>query len=90
MKQAVRSSLLLFLGEWFLNTAEGTAWKTILAKSPNIALAKSLVAARIKRVAGVSSLDSLSLDFNRQARSLTISFSATCDFGVFDDSVTVG
>lgn len=91
MKQAVRSSLMLFLGEWFLNTDEGTAWKqSILVKNPNLPLVKSLIRARISRVPGILSVDSLDLTFDASARTLTVDFSATCDFGVFDDSITQG
>jgi hypothetical protein len=90
MKQAVRSSVLLILGEWFLNTDEGTPWRqTIWVKNPNMPLVKSAMRDAITRVEGVSALNALSVDFNQQARTVSVSWSATCDFGVFDDDMTV-
>jgi hypothetical protein len=89
MKQAVRASILLFLGEWFLNTDEGTPWRQVIfVKNPNLAVVKTTLRARIMRVAGITSVD-LDIDLNRAARTLSVSFKATCDFGVFDDAVKV-
>jgi hypothetical protein len=90
MKQAVRSSILLFLGEWFLNTDQGTPWRQlILIKNPNISFVKTALRDAITRVEGVTAINALDVSFDLQTRSATVSFSATCDLGVFDDSVTV-
>lgn len=90
VKQAVRSSILLVLGEWFLNTDEGTDWRgLIFVKNPNVILIRNELRERIMRVPGVKTLDSLDLTFDRAARTLSVDFSATCDFGEFDDTVAV-
>lgn len=90
MKQAVRSSILLFLGEWFLNTDEGTPWRQLIfVKNANPAFVKTALRDAIFRVEGVTEINALDLSFDAQDRSATVSFSATCDLGVFDASVTV-
>lgn len=90
VKQAVRASILLFLGEWFLNTDEGTPWKQEILgkKNPNVAFVQSTLRARIARVPGVQTVDEVTIDYSPGNRSASVSFSATCDFGAFDDTVT--
>lgn len=90
VKQGVRSSILYWLGEWFLNTDGGTDWRgKIFLKNVSLPLAKQELRNRITRVLGVKSVDELDLTVDSAARSVTVSFSATADFGQFDDVVLV-
>lgn len=88
MKQAVRSSILLFFGEWFLNIEQGTKWREIIfVKNPDLALITTEIRGRITAVLGVKSVDYLSVTYDSTARTLSASYQATCDFGQFDDVV---
>lgn len=90
VQQAVRIRLRTFLGEWFADTTVGTPWlQSILIKNPDPSVLSSVFRKRILGTPGVSSLNSLDLAYDRANRKLTVRFSATCDFGVFEDAVTI-
>lgn len=89
-RQEVRAALQFFLKEWFLDETEGTPFfDKVLVKNPNPAVLQSVFRARILSRPSIKSVDTLVLTFDRQARKLQLDFQATCDFGVFDDSVTL-
>ena len=86
--QTIRNRFLFFKSEWFLNTAEGVPWiQSILAvKSPDLSAIRSLFSRLISETAGVSSLVSIELNFDRSARSLTVAFKANLEEGTLLDS----
>lgn len=81
--QQIKVTLLLFLGEWFLDTDFGVPYlEQVLVKNPNFAGVNALLRARILDVPGVTRIVSLSMDMNRQARTLSVTFSAETPFGL--------
>jgi len=78
----VRSRLQFFAGEWFLDQSIGLPYyQQILVKNPNLAAVKALFYREILATPGISSITSLTLDFNRAQRQLTVTYSAASDFG---------
>src|ERR1022692_4359558 len=71
--QAVQTRLKLFLGEWFLNTADGTPWNNdkILGKS-NQKMRDMLLKARILQTPGVNALLSYNTNVDVTTRKLTV------------------
>lgn len=79
--QCVYTRLKLWLGEWFLDTSEGTDWEgKCLGKN-----SASSGAAEIRRVilatAGVKSIDSLEININPDQRAVSVEGSITTDYG---------
>lgn len=71
--QAVQTRLLLFLGEWFLDTSDGTPWnQQILGKSYQ-KVYDMLIKGRITQTQGMNALLSYSSVVNPTTRSLSVS-----------------
>lgn len=82
IKQAVVIRLNFLRGEWFLDTDTGMPYfQNILVKSPNLAAIRSIFNDEILSVAGINSVINLTLDYNRQARRLNVSWRAASDLG---------
>lgn len=92
--QAIRIALSIFQGEWFLDTTRGLPYyQEILVKNPNVAQIRRVIADRILSVPGVLDLVSLTLDFDRAARTLSVSFKVTTDLDELkplEDTVALG
>lgn len=81
--QQIKVTLLMFLGEWFLDTSFGVPYlEEILVKNPKFAGINALLRARIIDVPGVTRIRALTMDFNRQGRALTVTFNAETPFGL--------
>jgi hypothetical protein len=81
--QQIKVTLLLFLGEWFLDTTFGVPYfEDILVKNPRWGTVNAVLRARIADVPGVGRIRRLTLDFNRPTRSLTVTFEAETAFGL--------
>lgn len=75
--QKIQNRLLFFKGEWFLDQREGTPWfESILVKSPDIGAIRSILRNVIAGTDGVAGVERVGLDFDRSARTLTVSFAA--------------
>lgn len=71
-QQGVIRRLRLFLGEYFLNAAEGTDWfGSVLGKAPQD-MAEAEIKRRIVTTPGVVGLTAFSFDFEQQERRITI------------------
>ena len=69
----VRKVLMLFQGSWFLAAADGVAWFQILAvKNPDLRVVQNLVTTAILTVPEVSRITQFTTNFNRAARTCTI------------------
>lgn len=80
--QAARIRMLYFLGEWFLNLDVGIPYlDDTFFENYNEAATRAALTAAILDVPGVISVNTLELDVNGAARTLTITWSATCAFG---------
>lgn len=73
--QRVKQALLLFKGEWFLDTDIGIPYyDSILGQKHSIDGVKSLYIAHIKKVEGVKEIIEFNIEFNDAARAITINF----------------
>jgi hypothetical protein len=89
IRQAVQIRCQTFLGEWFLDLEAGIPYfQNVLVKSPNIAAIRQIFRNKIETVPGVVAVTRLDLNFDRQTRSLTLSFSANTDLGEITGTIT--
>lgn len=80
--QAIRTKLLLYQGEWYLNLKAGVPWfQEIFVAPANIGRADELIQAEILSVEGVQYLSKYDSSFDAGVRSLTVTFDAVTDFG---------
>lgn len=80
--QQIKITLLLFKGEWFLNTAAGMPYfEEILVKNPNLAHVKQKIYKAIMSVLGVTSVDYLDLAVDPLTRRLKVRYAATTSYG---------
>lgn len=87
IEQEIVIRLQFLLGSWFLDTTAGLPYfDTILTKSPNLAAIRTIFANEILATAGVRSVLSLQLDFDRKLRKLRVTFSVNTDLGQLDSS----
>lgn len=81
--QQIKITLLAFLGEWFLDTSFGVPYlEAVLVKNPNPAVLNALFRRAILDVPGVTRIRSLRLDFDRQRRTLLVTFEAETPEGL--------
>jgi hypothetical protein len=86
--QGIRIALKLWLGEYFLDTTAGVPYLTsILIKQPNRATIEAILRRTIRSVNGVTSVDSLDINIDRQARTLSVTFTASSGDDVISDTV---
>ena len=80
--QHVRTRLLTYQAEWFLDTSEGVPYlQRILIKPANLSATESVIKSEILQTPGVDSLSAFGLEFNKTTRTLNINFTARTTFG---------
>lgn len=79
--QRVAARLRTIREEFFLDTSYGLPWETIFIKNPYLSLVEAEIRREIEDVEEISSVTSLALDLDTDARELTVTFTATTDFG---------
>ena len=80
--QNVRTRLLTYQAEWFLDTTAGVPYlQSILIKPANLSATESLIKSEILQTPGVEGLSSFGLEFNKTTRTLNINFTARTTFG---------
>ena len=80
--QSIKTRLLFFVGEWFLDLDAGTPYfQEIFKKPPNLDNIESIIKTRILRTEGVNTIISFDIDFNSNARGVTIQFEANTVYG---------
>lgn len=79
--QLVEIALRRLYGEWFANTTIGVPWFDILGKKFDDVRLHNEIRKAILSVDLVSSLDSLSVSFDRTTRAVTADWRATATFG---------
>lgn len=89
--QAVRSRLLFYREEWFLDKTAGVPYfQSVFVKPANLGRVESLLKQEILQTNGVARLVSFSMEFNPTTRKLEVEFSAETTFGVIiSDQVTI-
>ncbi len=85
--QKLKIRLWFFLGEWFLDTAEGVPYfQEILVKNPKVPRIETILKARIIGSPNVTELISFATEFNNGARTFDVDFQARTTTG---DVVTI-
>lgn len=80
--QHLRQRLRVFKGEWYLDRTLGLPYfKTILVKNPNSLLVATVYKEAILGTPGITRLNKYNQAFNREKRTLTITFEATISTG---------
>lgn len=80
--QNVRTRLKFFLGEWFLNTADGTDWfGGVLGKGSRLATRESIIRRRILLTPGCVGMTSFSVTSDPVTRLLTVTATITSASG---------
>ena len=85
--QQIKMNLLTFLGEWFLDVTWGVPYlEEILVKNPRMAAVHTILRGHINSVPDVIRIDTLDLNWDRQARTLRVDFACTTNLGPVKDS----
>lgn len=79
--QAVKTRLLLRLGEWFLDTSDGTPYDTKILGKHTSGTRDAAIRERIMGTEGVTSLEAYSSTFDPDTRAFTVSATVTTDYG---------
>ena len=70
--QVVKTRLLLYLGDWFLSTADGTPWRTQVLGKYTDALRDAAMRSRILGTQGVTSIVTYASQIDRAKRAYTV------------------
>lgn len=83
--QHVRTRLLLYLGEWFLDSRAGTPWfQEVFVKPVNLSSVESIIKQRILNTPELARIIEFALDFpDPTTRLLQVRFTAETEFGGF-------
>lgn len=85
--QAVRVRLSTLRGEWWLAINRGLPmFDQILVKAPDTRAIEQTIRAEIESVPGIKTVKTMSLDLNRNARTLKVKWIADSDFGEIESS----
>lgn len=80
--QSITTRLWLYLGEYFLDTTDGTPWyQQILTKTIDANVASTVIKRRILTTYGVKKITEFNMDFNIRERALTIRFTCQTIYG---------
>ncbi len=80
--QEVMTTLLLFQGEWFLDTTAGVPWLTKVTGVNTITLYDQVIKDAILNVQGVTAIVNYSSTLNRATRALSVSATIDTQFGI--------
>lgn len=70
--QLVKTRLALLLGEWFLDTTDGTPWATKILGENTMKTYNSAIRSRILETKGVTSIVAYNSSFDPATRALTV------------------
>ncbi len=88
--QHVRSRLLFYLGEWFLDIETGMPWfQRIFAKPANLTETEARMKSEIQGTPGVLKIDTFELIFDRTTRKVRVAFSLTTTYGTVESTLTI-
>lgn len=89
--QQIRSRLLFYLGEWFLDATGGVDYFGIVFVKPvNLSLIESELKSTIINTDGVLELNEFELDYDSTTRKLIVDFEAETIFGTINvNEVTI-
>jgi hypothetical protein len=85
--QQIKMALLLWAGEWFLDTSVGVPYQSnVFIKNPDLSTIRSILTATIAAVPHVIVVDYLSLTPLDGSRSMSVTFGAATDYGYVNSS----
>lgn len=79
--QTVRTRLLLWLGEWYLNLDDGTPYLQSILGKYSQAQADTAIQDRVLSTDGVTSIENYVSTLNADTRSMTVSFDLNTIYG---------
>lgn len=89
--QRIQTRLLLFLGEWFLDTSQGVDWfGSILTKPVNMVTIEGILKATIINTPDVTELLTFTSDFQKGVREYNVNFSVDTVYGQVNGGVSSG
>lgn len=90
IRQEADIRLNFLLGEWFKDITKGVPYlQKVLVKSPDLTAIRSILSDEILEVAGIRSIISLVLDYDRKNRTLKVTWKANSDVGELASTVTL-
>lgn len=86
--QHAKQRLLMWHGEWFLDTEAGVRWLDyVFPKPPSLAIAEAVVKSAVAATPGVTELLSFAMEYDQASRGLRV---LTIEIGTqFDETVEV-
>ncbi len=88
--QHVKTRLLFFLEEWFLDSSAGLPYfQEFFTKPANISNLESRIKSEIITTDGLQELLSFDLDFNNVTRKVRVNFKAVTTYGTLSDEVSI-
>jgi hypothetical protein len=81
---AVSTRLELWLGQWFLNTSDGTPWMTKVLGRNTSAFRDAAVQSRILGTPGVNGISAYASQLNRTTREFDVQASIDTAYGQFE------
>lgn len=79
--QIVMTRLKLWVGEWFIDTSEGTAWATGAIGERTRDTIEPMLRARILDTPAITGIDSFDLVIDAEARAVAVRISVLTSFG---------
>lgn len=79
--QAAKTRLMLFTGEWYLDTSDGTPWRTGVLGKYTKDVYDLVIRSRILGTPGVDEILSYSSTFDGNSRALSISATINTQYG---------
>lgn len=89
--QQIKIQLLTFYGEWYLDTTWGVPYlEYILVKNPNFTIIRQIFKEQILSVDDVKSVDSLQVEYDVQARTMKVDYTASTEYGLITRKEILG
>ena len=90
IRQKATIRLQFFYGEWYLDITKGLKlYEDILIVNPVLSRIQAILKAAITETLGVNELLSFDVSFDKLARSFTIAFTASTNYGNFSTEITL-
>jgi len=87
--QAIKTRLLLFVGEWFLDVTDGTPWTTRILDKYTKDQYDAAIQDRILGTQGVTQISDYSSSVNTTTRTLTVDATVETQYGTTTISTTI-
>ncbi|MFU9135776.1 hypothetical protein [Erwinia sp. HDF1-3R] len=79
--QAIKTRLMLWYGQWFLDTTEGTPWMNLLSNRPNDVAVELALRQRILETEGVLEILSFEMSFTATTRRAVVTATVSTRYG---------